>query len=110
VKFKSFGPLDKVIGSLIGDKLYGALDNKAEQLFPVGTLCAPLGAGTIKVGVAPLELTLDKPAVAVRISAATEENPLQQIDLLVEAIFDNSLQVAVGIPLIGGALELSTAP
>ncbi len=92
------------------DKFYGALDNKAEQPFPVGTLRAPLGVGPIKVGVAPLELTLDNPAVAVRISAATEENPLQQLDLLVESTFDKLLQVAVGIPVIGGALEISTAP
>ena len=112
VTFKHFDTLHKLLGSLIGNplKFYGALENKAGQSFPVGRLRAPLGAGSIKVGVAPLELSLDNPAVAVRIGGATEENPLQEIDLLVETTFDKSLQVAVGIPVIGGALEISTAP
>jgi hypothetical protein len=112
VTFKHLENLNKLLGALITDpslKFYGALD--IGHSLPVGTLRAPLGVGPIKVGVDPLALTLDNPAVAVRVGTATEDDPVQQIDLLVETTtFQNALQVAVGVPVTGGAFEISVTP
>ena len=100
-------PFDKLIGNR-SLKLHGALDTTAPQPFPVGTLRAPLAKGGITVGVAPLELIVNDPAVAIRIGAPTEDLAIQEIDLLVVASFE-SLEVTIGIPMVGGALEISTS-
>lgn len=106
-----------VIGSLldtaldnISFKFYGPFAPTAEQQLPVGTLRAPFGASTFSVGVAPNALSLNNPAVAVRIGTATDDNPSQEIDMLIEADFQNALQVAVGIPMTGSTLDITTTP
>jgi hypothetical protein len=116
VSFKNFETIRTLLGSLIGDislslKFHGALELKPDQPLPIGTLRAQLREGSFNVGVDPITLSLDDPAVAVRIGAATEDYPLQQIDLLVESTFKKkSLRVEVGIPQGGRPLEIITTP
>lgn len=106
-----------VIGSLldtvldkISFKFYGPFTPTAGQQLPVGTLRAPLGAGVFSVGVAPNALSLNNPAVAVRIGIVTDDNPVQQVDMVIEADFQNTLEVAVGVPIDGTTLDITTTP
>ena len=90
-------------------QFYGPFTAMDGQPLPVGKIRAKLGSGEFKVGVGDNALKLTTPMIAVRIDAATEDDPSQRIDLAVEANF-NSLEVAVGIPLAGGGFEVSTTP
>lgn len=88
---------------------YGRFTPVDGQPLPVGKIRAKLGSGEFKVGAGDNALKLTTPAIAVRIDAATEDDPSQRIDLAVEGQF-NSLEVAVGIPMGGGGFEVSTTP
>ena len=109
---KNFSSVPSPVRELIGDvsrKFYGSLTPKSRQNWPVGTLRAAISDGKFEVGDDPIKLSLGAPKLAVRIGEATEAFPIQQLDLFVEAKF-NKFQIAVGIPVNGGALELSTTP
>ena len=114
VTLGKFPAITSLLKDLIGShsyKFYGPFAPNAGQQLPVGTLRAPLAAtGTFSVGVPPNALTLDSPAVAVRIGTADVDNPRQRIDLLVLAKFQETLEVAVGIPMTGSRLAISTTP
>jgi len=90
-------------------KFYGPFTAMDGQPLPVGKIRAPLSSGEFKVGVGDNALKLSNPAVAVRIAAPTEDDPSQRIDFAIEGHFNN-LEVAVGIPLVGGGFEVSTTP
>jgi hypothetical protein len=80
VTFKHFETLNKLLGQLIAEpslKFYGALETTTGNSLPAGTLRAALKEGSIKVGVEPFELTLHNPALALRITAAGEDDALQ---------------------------------
>ena len=78
---------------------------------PVGKLRAPLADDdTFAIGVKPIELTLKAPAIAVEIGTASDDSPVQPIDLFVEGSLAENLEVAVRIPVEGGAFEVSTRP
>ena len=91
-------------------KFYGPFGPKADQALPVGALRAPISDGSFGVGVAPNLLTLSAPAVVVQISDAVGRSPIQEIDLFIEADFQKSLRVEVGIPRDGGALTINAKP
>ncbi|MGB3510699.1 MAG: hypothetical protein WBA93_15990 [Microcoleaceae cyanobacterium] len=113
VTLDNFSVISTLLGTLIGSKpfkFYGSFAPTDGQHLPVGTLKAPLGSGTFGIGVAPNALTLANPAVAVRIDTSDTDNPLQNIDLLVEADYNNTLEFAVGIPMSGSTLDISTKP
>ena len=112
VKPKGFSSVPSPVRELIGDvsrKFYGSLAIKPGQNWPVGTLRAAISDGKFEIGEDPIKLSLGAPKLAVRIGEASPAFPIQQLDLFVEAEF-NKFQVAVGIPVTGGALELSTTP
>lgn len=111
VTFGNFAAITNLLG--IGTqtwKLYGPFAPAAGQFLPAGTLLAPLGARTFSVGVGPNALCLSNPAVAVQIGLADENDPVQSVDLLVQADFQETLKVSVGIPMAGNILEVSTTP
>ena len=113
VTFIHFANLRNLLGSLVEAltfNFYGPLKRSADQTLPVGTLRARLKEGTFKIGVGKLQLSLANPAVAVRIGASTDEAPVQEIDFFVEAVFQNLLQVTIGIPVDGAPFEVITAP
>ena len=101
-------PVKELIGN-VSRKFYGLLTPKDGQNWPVGTLRAALTDAKFEIGDDAIKLSLGAPKLAVRISEATEDFPVQELDLMVEAEF-NELQVAIAIPVTGGALELSTTP
>lgn len=90
-------------------KFYGPFGPKADQPLPVGALRAPISDESFGVGVAPNSLTLSSPAVVVQISDGASNSPLQKVDFFIEADFQKSLRVAVGIPK-AGAMTISAAP
>ena len=53
---------------------------------------------------------MDNPAVAVLVGTADADNPIQEISLLIEADFNQTLHFAVGIPVSGATLTISTVP
>ncbi|MBO1348079.1 MAG: hypothetical protein EBE86_012100 [Hormoscilla sp. GUM202] len=113
VTLDNFSVISTLLGTLIGStpfKFYGPFAPTDGQPLPVGTIKAPLGTGSFGIGVAPHALTLANPAVAVRIDTSDTDNPLQNIDLLVEADYNNTLEFAVGIPMSGGTLAIGTKP
>ncbi|MBT9314053.1 DUF6603 domain-containing protein [Leptothoe spongobia] len=113
ITLDNFSIVSDLLGTLIGPnsfKFYGPFTPTDGQYLPVGTIKAPLGTGTFSIGVAPNALTLANPAVAVRIDTANINNPLQNIDLLVEAEYNNTLTCAIGIPMSGRTLGISTKP
>ena len=91
-------------------KFYEPFGPKADQSLPVGALRAPISDGSFGVGVAPNSLTLSAPAVVVQINEAAGSSPLQEIDLFIEADFQKSLRVEVGIPHDGAALTINATP
>ncbi len=104
----------KLLKPIIGEtalslKMSGPFAPANGEALPVIKLRGPLSSGTFVAGVAPFELTLAAPAIALQIGKSSADSPLQQIDLLVEAQFQR-LNVAIAVPSSGGALELSTAP
>src|SRR5690349_8252674 len=109
---KYLSSIPSPVRELIGDvsrNFYGSLIVKDKQPWPVGTLRAPLSDAEFKIGDDSIYLSLGGPKLALRIGEATDKLPIQPIDLVVEAHFQ-TLQVAVAIPVAGGALELSTTP
>ena len=114
VTIKNLPALQNLLKPVIGDaslslKMWGPFASADGEELPVGKLCAPLlSDGTFVIGVNPIELALSAPAIAVRIGKSSDDYPLQQIDLLVEAHFQERLNVAIAIPANGDALELST--
>ena len=68
--------LSALLGALLGTKpliFYGVFSPTAGQPLPIGTIKAPLSSGTFGVGVAPYNLSLSNPDIAVRIGSATTE-------------------------------------
>jgi len=113
VTLDPFPLITEVLGDLIklqSYKFYGPFGPKADQALPVGALRAPISEESFSVGVAPNALTLSAPAVVVQISDAAGNRPLQKVDFFIEADFQKSLRVAVGIPRDGGALTISATP
>jgi len=109
----NFPVIQTLLGALIGTspyKFYGPFAPTNRQALPVGIIRAPLAAGSFKIGVAPNALTLGSPAVAVQIPASEKDNPIQDIDLVVQGVFNNVLQIAISIPMSGNALTISTTP
>lgn len=105
----------KALKSLIGEtsatrKFYGPLTLADGQTLPAGKLTAPLDVGPLVIGDSHDRLTLSGPTIAVEIEEPSEDSPTQRIDLLVEGRFQEELQIAAGIPLGGGSLEISTQP
>jgi len=105
--------LKPVIGDVVGDgslslKLHGLFTAKDGQVLPVGKLRAPLGGGNLEVGAGSVKLNVSNPAIALQIGEATEDYPLQQIDLLVEAEFQEKLKVAIAVSPAGDVLEVNT--
>ncbi len=100
------------VRELLGDvsrKFHGSLTLKDNQDWPVGTLRAPLSDAELKIGDDSIYLSVGAPKLALRIGEATDDLPVQPLDLVVEGRFQ-TLQVEVAIPVAGGALELRTAP
>ena len=95
---------------LLALKFYGAFSPVPRQILPVGKLRASLVDKEFTIGADPVRLTLGKPAIAVEIGPAYEDDLLQPIDLLVEAEFQKVFDVAVAIPVDGGAFEVVTTP
>lgn len=116
VTFTDLPALLKLLKPVIGEaslslKMWGPFGPaKGEDKLPTGKLRGPLSAGEFVVGVNPFELKLGRPAIAVQIGKSTDDVPVTQIDLLVEAEFQQKLNVAIAIPATGGALEVSAKP
>ena len=91
-------------------KFHGPFTPKEGQALPVGKLRAPLGDAKLEVGAGSLRLNVSNPAIAVQIGEATEDYPMQQLDLLVEADFQERLKVAVVVSPTGDVLEVNTEP
>jgi hypothetical protein len=111
--FGAFSLLGKALGQLLPHgplRVHGPFAPTAGQALPVGALRAQLGGTGLRIGVAPNELALADPAIAVSIAPATDGSPLQDVDLLVEATFNETLDVAVGVPVSGGALLVRATP
>jgi hypothetical protein len=113
VTIAGFAAVTELLGDLLGVapvKFYGTFGPVAGQSLPVGTIRAPLGSGSFTVGVPPNALSLADPALAVALSAPTDDDPLGGVDLVVEADFNQTLRVSVSIPDSGGALGIGTVP
>jgi hypothetical protein len=91
-------------------KFHGPFTPQAGQVLPVGKLRAPLGDGELEVGAGSIKLNVSNPALALQIGEATEDDPLQQLDLLVEAVFQQRLKVAIAVSPTGDVLEVNTEP
>lgn len=113
VTLAQFSVVTDLVGKLMGVaplKLYGPFGPKAGEQLPVGTLTAPLTAGTFGIGAPSYALTLGSPEVAVSIGTSDDLSPNQNIDLLVQGVFNQALKISVGIPESGGTLAVSSAP
>src|SRR5690349_1934683 len=103
-----------LVKSVIGDvsvalELSGRFAAVKGQALPVGKLSAPLGLRPLVIGDGRIGMELSAPAIAVEIGEASDDSPNQPLDLLVEAHLQQ-MQVAIGIPVSGGALAVSTKP
>ena len=108
----NFSLISSVLSKVLSTKpfkFYGPFGPLSGQSLPVGEIRAPLGLGSFGIGVAPNSLTLNNPAVAVRVERADADNPIQNIDLVVEADL-KSLRFSVGIPISGSTFGISAAP
>jgi hypothetical protein len=118
VKIDKFDTLRKLLKPVIGEadlslKMWGPFAHAKGEVLPVGKLRAPLQSNPDKkfvVDVSPFELTLGTPAIAVQIIKTTDDIPVQEMEFLVEADFQEKLNVAIAIPATGGALEVRTTP
>lgn len=111
IKLNSFPLLADLLGiGLTAVKFYGPFAPTKGQSLPVGEIRAPLTSGGFTIGTKPFDLTLSRPAVAVRIGKSQPENLLQAIDLVVLADLQNTLEFAVGIPTSGSRLSVNTKP
>jgi hypothetical protein len=117
---KYFSSIPSQVRELIGDvtrKFYGSLTPEDGQNWPYGILRAPLSDARFEIGGDAIKLGLGAPKLAVRIGEATEDYPVQPLDLFVEGEFrvgpgdENALLVDVGMPVsAGGAIEVSATP
>jgi hypothetical protein len=87
----------------------GPFQPRTDQAIPVGTLTAPLG-GTWSVGEKQLALTVDGAAVAVAIGEASDTDPIQPVDLILSATFQDTLTLGVTILPGGQAYAVSVTP
>jgi hypothetical protein len=113
VTLDNFTLVGALLGSVIGTKpvkFYGPFAPKAGQSWPVGTIRAPVSTGTFGVGVPPNALALSGPAVAVSVGATTPDDPVQDIWLLVQADYNETLRCSVAIPVTGSSYAISTVP
>lgn len=91
-------------------RIFGKLSPVAGQSLPVGKLRAEISTKSFGIGEAPNGLTLAKPALAVSIVPADDLNPIQDIDLSIEATFNDVLTVGISIPIVGNTLTISAVP
>jgi hypothetical protein len=112
--FSGFANLLDLLSGILGIspfKFYGPFGPADGQSLPVGTIRAPLGDGSFGFGVKPNRLELGSPDIAVRVTPADEDdNPIQSVELLVEAVFNKTLEVAIGVPTSGGSLVINATP
>jgi len=109
-----FSVIASLLGSLLYNKnyqIYGPFSPVAGQALPVGTLTAPIATGSFSVGNGSNILSLSDPAVAVIIGTSDDAtNPLQEVSLQLQGVFQNTLQVAVAIPVSGSSYSITTTP
>ncbi|HET8783913.1 MAG TPA: DUF6603 domain-containing protein, partial [Pyrinomonadaceae bacterium] len=116
VTFTGVPAVLKLLKPIIGEaslslKMWGPFGPAKDDKLPVGKLRGPLTSyKEFGIGVDPFELKLSKPAIAVQIGKTTDDVPVTQIDLLVEAEFQQKLNVAIAIPATGGPVEVSVKP
>jgi hypothetical protein len=113
VTLDNFTLVGALLGSVIGAKpvkFYGPFAPKAGQTWPVGTIRAPVSTGAFEVGVRPNALALSGPAVAVSVGAATPGDPVQDVWLLIQADYNDTLRCSVAIPVTGSNYAISTVP
>lgn len=103
-----------LLGSVIGQgtlRAHGPFAPTKGQVLPVGTLSVAVGGGQgFSIGHAPYTLSLSDPRVAVRIGIADATHPVQDVDLLIQGLFQHVLDVSVAIPSGGGGYQVSTRP
>ena len=109
-----FSLLATLLGSLLDNKnypIYGPFSPVVGQALPVGVLTAPIAEGSFSVGGGTNVLSLSGPAVAVSIGTSDgDTNPLQEVSLQLQGLFQNKLQVAVAIPVSGSSYSITTTP
>lgn len=109
-----FSLIATLLGADIGKlafKLHGPFAPTPGQQLPVCTLTAPLGASTFSIGSAPTSISLGSPEVTVQIGTADDDTrPIQDVTLLVQGVFQNTLKVSVAIPVAGKSYSVSTTP
>jgi hypothetical protein len=109
-----FSVIATLLGSLLDNKnypIYGPFSPVAGQALPVGTLTAPIATGSFSIGSGTSVLSLSGPAVAVIIGTSDgDTNPLQEVSLQLQGVFQNTLQVAVAIPVSGSSYSITTTP
>ena len=116
VTFTGLPALLKLLKPIIGEaslslKMSGPFGPAKDDTLPVGKLRGPLTSDKeFEVGVDPFALKLAKPAIAVQIGKTTDDVPVTRMDLLVEAEFQQKLNVAIAIPATGGPVEVSVKP
>jgi hypothetical protein len=111
VTFQGLPALQKLLKSdwSLELKFYGPFSPTHGQDWPVGKLRAPIvPAEPFAIGIDPIKLTMTAPAIVVEIGEATDDSPVQPIDLLVEATFQESFEVSVRVPMDGGSFDVST--
>lgn len=92
-------------------RIYGPFSPVTGQSLPVGTLTAPVADGAFTVGSGTNSLSLSGPAVAVSVGTSGDDTqPLQEVSLQVQGVFQNTLQVAVAIPVSGNSYSITTTP
>ena len=91
---------------------YGPFAPTPGQVLPVGALAAGLTGGAgFSIGTGSNVLTLSDPAVVVVIEAGDPDTaPVQNIDLQLRGTFQQSLQVAVSLPVTGSQYSVSITP
>ncbi|MGD0735323.1 MAG: DUF6603 domain-containing protein [Terracidiphilus sp.] len=109
-----FSLIASLLGSLLDNKnypLYGSFSPVTGQALPVASLTAPIATGSFSIGNGTNLLSLIGPVVAVIIGTSDDDtNPLQQVSLQLQGVFQNSLQVTVEIPVSGSNYSITTTP
>ena len=109
-----FSVIATLLGNLLGDKnypIYGSFSPVVGQVLPVGILTAPIANGSFTIGSGTSTLSLSGPAVAVSIGTSDDDtNPLQEVSLQLQGVFQNTLQVAVAVPMSGSSYSITTTP
>jgi len=113
VTLNNFSAISSLLGTLIGStplKFYGPFSPTDGEVLPIGTITASLGSGTFGIGVAPNALTVGSPGVAVQIERSDPSTSIQNVNLFVEGVFNNTLTISIDIPMSGNTLTLTTTP